>query len=87
MTFLNIGSGTGYFSSLAGFMIKPHGVNHGIEIHNDLVEFARERVNDFFKHRVFIAKETCSPTFITGNCFLLDPSQMKYDRLLSFIYY
>ncbi|XP_065667346.1 uncharacterized protein LOC100214952 isoform X3 [Hydra vulgaris] len=81
MSFLNIGSGTGYFSSVAGFLIKPHGLNNGIEINNDLVEFAREKVKDLFKYNEMAAKEICPPTFISGNCFLLDPSQIKYDRL------
>ena len=80
MSFLNIGSGTGYFSCLAGYLIKSHGVNHGIEQHEDLVKFSKEHVNEFFENGPQDAAEICPPLFISGNAFRLDPAQMKYDR-------
>lgn len=81
MSFLNIGSGTGYFSCLAGYIIKHHGINHGIELHEDLLEFSKERINDFLSNGPVDAKEICPPVLLTGNCFQLDPGQLKYDRL------
>lgn len=80
MSFLNIGSGTGYFSCLAGYIIKHHGINHGIELHEDLLEFSKERINDFLSNGPVDAKEICPPVLLTGNCFQLDPGQLKYDR-------
>lgn len=80
MSFLNIGSGTGYFSCLAGYLIKAHGVNHGIEQHEDLVRFAKEHVKEFFDNGPQDTAEICPPLFISGNAFRLDPGQMKYDR-------
>lgn len=80
MSFLNIGSGTGYFSCLAGYLLKRHGINHGIEIHDDLVQFARKRVDEFIRYGTGDTRDICVPLFISGNCFQLDQSQMKYDR-------
>lgn len=70
-SFLNIGSGTGYFSTMVGLLLGSTGMsscplylclttqifvfedfffaglNHGIELHQDNVEFAYERLNSF----------------------------------------
>ena len=80
---MNIGSGTGYFSCLAGCILKPTGINHGIELHKDLVEFANERVNEFLRLSPQVAQNICLPKFLHGNCFRLDPSLCKYDRVYS----
>lgn len=80
MSFLNVGSGTGYFSSLAGYILKKHGINHGIELHEDLVDFSKQSITEFIKYGPGDAREICTPVIIPGNCFQLDQSQMKYDR-------
>ncbi len=80
MSFLNVGSGTGYFSTLAGFILKKEGTNHGIEVYDDLVEFANEKVQCFLEHGPADVKEICHPVFIAGNCCRLDTEQTKYDR-------
>ena len=41
LSFLNIGSGTGYLSTMAGLILGRNGINHGIELHADVVEYAR----------------------------------------------
>lgn len=28
----------------------PYGVNHGVELHKDVVEYAREKLDDFIKN-------------------------------------
>jgi len=90
MSFLNIGSGTGYFSCLVGYLIKSHGVSHGIELHEDLLDFAKDHVKEFLAHRPQDTSEICPPLMISGNGFRLDPNQLKYDRYnnnrLSFIH-
>jgi protein-L-isoaspartate O-methyltransferase len=41
MSFLNIGSGTGYLSTMCGLLIGRNGMNHGIELHADVTDYAR----------------------------------------------
>ena len=43
LSFLNVGSGTGYFSALAAQLLGPDAVHVGLERHADLVRHARER--------------------------------------------
>lgn len=81
LSFLNIGSGTGYFSCLAGYILQAHGVSHGIEVYEDLVQFAKERVEEYFRFCPSVAYDICPPKFIAGNCFQLDPSGCCYDRV------
>ena len=81
LSFLNIGSGTGYFSCLTGYILKPGSINHGIEIHEDLVEFALERIKEFLYFCPHVAQDICRPNILAGNCFRLDPMLCKYDRV------
>ena len=80
---MNIGSGTGYFSSLAGYVLKRGSTNHGIEVYEDLMDFANERLEEFLRYSPQVGREFCQPRFIAGNCFRLDPSDRKYDRIYS----
>jgi len=47
MKFLCFGSGTGYFCTLAGHLVGPTGIVHGIEIFEDVVDFADERCKTY----------------------------------------
>lgn len=81
LSFLNIGSGTGYFSCLAGYILQTQGINHGIELHEDLVQFAKERVEEYLQYCPAIAHDICPPKFLAGNCFRLESSSCSYDRV------
>ncbi|KAL9980549.1 hypothetical protein ACROYT_G009151 [Oculina patagonica] len=81
LSFLNIGSGTGYFSCLAGCILQAQGINHGIELHEDLVAFAKERVEEYLRFSPTVAYDICPPKFVAGNCFRLDPAGCNYDRV------
>jgi len=78
MSFLNIGSGTGYFNSIVAHLLyaEPYiSTNHGIEIWPQTIEYCREKVKQIPK-----ADETCD--FFQGNVYSLDvKNSMKYDRI------
>ena len=67
-SFLNIGSGTGYLSSIVAELLGGTGVNDGIETDGALVSMARK-----------LAAPSCR--FITGNGLLLSSYKRTYDRV------
>uniref|UniRef100_A0AAY4B3T7 Protein-L-isoaspartate O-methyltransferase domain-containing protein 1 n=1 Tax=Denticeps clupeoides TaxID=299321 RepID=A0AAY4B3T7_9TELE len=82
LSFLNLGSGTGYLSTMVGLIIGPFGVNHGVELHKDVVEYARERLDDFVKTSdSFDRFELCEPQFVVGNCLDISSDSHQYDRI------
>lgn len=81
MSFLNLGSGTGYLSTLAGLILGGNGTNHGVELFQDVIEYAHKRLESFIKTvPSFDDFEFCEPQFVCGNCLLL-PSGYAYDRV------
>ncbi|CAN8026324.1 unnamed protein product [Ixodes persulcatus] len=81
LSFLNLGSGTGYLSTVAGLILGPYGVNHGVELHEDVVLYARRKVGEFMRGTEALDEhEFCEPRFVVGNCLALDPGR-RYDRV------
>lgn len=81
LSFLNLGSGTGYLNTIIGLLVGPNGLNHGIEYHADVVEYAYQRLDQFKNESYAIDKyDFCEPIFIEGNCIDLDPNS-RYDRI------
>eukprot|EP00428_Durinskia_dybowskii_P028609 CAMPEP_0170240432 /NCGR_PEP_ID=MMETSP0116_2-20130129/19974_1 /TAXON_ID=400756 /ORGANISM="Durinskia baltica, Strain CSIRO CS-38" /LENGTH=517 /DNA_ID=CAMNT_0010491251 /DNA_START=119 /DNA_END=1670 /DNA_ORIENTATION=+ len=73
MSFLNVGSGTGYFSSLVAELLGEGSVNDGIDIWPELVEHSRERCRRLGKGSI---------EFNQGNIYQLDVNVgMRYDRI------
>ncbi|KAM3184001.1 hypothetical protein ACTXT7_009245 [Hymenolepis weldensis] len=71
---LNIGSGTGYLSTMFGLLLGSNGVNHGIELHSSNVQFARERLRHFMSTSDAIYEcDFCPPQFTVGNIFSVVP--------------
>ena len=59
----------------------PYGINHGVELHEDVVEYAKGRLDYFCrKSEWFDDFDFCEPTFIVGNCLQLAPGHL-YDRV------
>ncbi|KAJ3595086.1 hypothetical protein NHX12_004391 [Muraenolepis orangiensis] len=82
LSFLNLGSGTGYLSTMVGLIVGPFGVNHGVELHKDVVEYAREKLEDFIKNSDSFDKfEFCEPVFVVGNCLEISADSHQYDRI------
>lgn len=81
-SFLNLGSGTGYLSTMAGLILGPYGINHGVELHADVVSYGQERLEHFKKNSSAIDAFTfCDPQFVQGNCLCLPPDMRLYDRV------
>ena len=80
-SFLNVGSGTGYFSTMVGMLTGPYGVNHGIEIYPENIEFAYTKLKEFKESCWYDPMEFCEPYFVQGNGLLLSPANRQYDRI------
>lgn len=73
MSFLNVGSGTGYFNSIVGELTGSMATNHGVEIWETNVSHARERCASAGKANI---------EFKVGNVYQLDVnSTIRYDRI------
>ena len=60
----------------------PYGVNHGIEQHTEVVEYSRDRLENFKKmSESFDRFEFCEPLFTVGNCLLMNSGGRLYDRV------
>uniref|UniRef100_A0A1B6KHR3 Protein-L-isoaspartate O-methyltransferase domain-containing protein n=1 Tax=Graphocephala atropunctata TaxID=36148 RepID=A0A1B6KHR3_9HEMI len=82
LSFLNIGSGTGYLSTMVGLMIGPYGINHGVEMHLDVIKYAYDKLHDFKKNSPALdCFEFCEPVFVKGNGLCLPSDMRQYDRV------
>uniref|UniRef100_A0A0N4ZNP7 Protein-L-isoaspartate O-methyltransferase domain-containing protein 1 n=1 Tax=Parastrongyloides trichosuri TaxID=131310 RepID=A0A0N4ZNP7_PARTI len=82
LSFLNIGSGTGYFSTVAGFLLGANGVNHGIECREKITEYSIDRASQTLDTKEVNIFDWCRPVFITGNAFDIDDNTPnRYDRI------
>ena len=79
---MNIGSGTGYLSTLVGQILASNDTNHGIELHKDAIEYANTKIEQFMKYSDgFNVSKFCKPVFMHGNVHCLDISFRKYNRV------
>lgn len=82
LSFLNLGSGTGYLSTMVGLILGPFGVNHGVELHADVIQYAYQKLDLFIKTSDSFDKfEFCDPVFVAGNCLEISPDCRQYDRV------
>lgn len=82
LSFLNLGSGTGYLSTMVGLIIGSNGVNHGVEIHDDVIQYANKKLEDFKRCSGAVDQfDFCEPKFLHGNCLCLSSDVPQYDRV------
>ncbi|RVE43330.1 hypothetical protein evm_012034 [Chilo suppressalis] len=82
LSFLNIGSGTGYLSTLVGLILGSGGISHGVEAHPIVVEYANKKMCQFLENSPTLDEfDFCEPKFYYGNGLCLAPLQAPYDRV------
>lgn len=82
LSFLNLGSGTGYLSTMVGLVLGLFGVNHGVELHGDVVDYANRKLDEFLhKSQAIDEYEFCKPKFVVGNCLQFGSGTRLYDRV------
>ncbi|XP_030754406.1 uncharacterized protein LOC115881164 [Sitophilus oryzae] len=83
LSFLNLGSGTGYLSTMVGLILGTNGVNHGIELHEDVILYANRKLEDFKRYSGALDEyDFCEPKFRQGNCLsLTSECTALYDRI------
>ncbi|RXG51137.1 Protein-L-isoaspartate O-methyltransferase domain-containing protein 1, partial [Armadillidium vulgare] len=60
----------------------PTGINHGVELHGDVVEYARERLAWFLANTGSVdVSFFCEPQFSQGNALCIKEEKMLYDRV------
>jgi SAM-dependent methyltransferase len=73
MSFLNVGSGTGYFSSIVSELIGEFAISDGVDIWPETVAFAADNCRQAGKNNIH---------FTVGNVYQLDVNQgTLYDRI------
>jgi len=78
-SFLNVGSGTGYLSTLVSQLIGKDAINHGCDINADVINFAREILD-----KVSLSLNSGEPLnieFVEGNGLCIEANKMRYDRI------
>lgn len=67
LTFLNIGSGTGYLSTMAGLILGTSGISHGVEVHPAVYEYAVKKLSQFIENSPILDDfDFCEPKFYFG---------------------
>ncbi|VDK70413.1 unnamed protein product [Litomosoides sigmodontis] len=81
-SFLNIGSGTGYLNTVAGYLLGSSGTNHGVEIHSNIIEYSRSLVIETLHCPETQCYDWAIPEFACGNGLHLSPHHYsRYDRV------
>ena len=63
-------------------LIGPYGRNHGVEQHQDVVDYANDRLAEFKKNNPsFDDFDFCEPEFMVGNCLMITSGCQLYDRV------
>lgn len=77
-TFLDIGSGCGHMTCLAGYMVGPRGKVLGLDIHDFIIEFSESNKAKFEAKSGIDLSNT---VFEMRNCFIADVLGRTFDRI------
>lgn len=67
LSFLNVGSGTGYLSTLVGLILGSGGISDGVEVHTAVVEYSTKRLGQFIENSPVLDEfDFCEPRFYNG---------------------
>jgi protein-L-isoaspartate O-methyltransferase len=80
---LDIGSGSGHLTALAGYLTGPTGLVHGLDLYDHIIEFSKKNVAEFLASRPPDSPQIIlnHVHFIKRNCFLPAPEVVLYDRI------
>ena len=82
LSFLNIGSGTGYLSSIIAQILGPTGVCYGVDIHMDVIEHC---MSAMARWKADIKPDLPHMEFLHGNGLHIDASKgeglVGFDRI------
>jgi protein-L-isoaspartate O-methyltransferase len=82
LSFLNVGSGSGYLSALAAYIVGANGLVHGVEVQPDVTRYAEQKLRSFRNEAPIAHLLSTEVTFICGNALLIDGAgNRKYDRI------
>lgn len=71
LTFLNVGSGTGYLNTLVGLIIGTSGINHGIEVNSFVVDYSNKKLSHFIENSPTLDEfDFCEPKFFCGKSLI-----------------
>ncbi|KAH3759527.1 L-isoaspartateD-aspartate O-methyltransferase [Pelomyxa schiedti] len=78
-SFLNVGSGSGWLSTVAALLVGVRGLSHGVEISYETFLFAKERVRNFAHTHPDL--QLAPIEFVLGSGCNLPADACKYDRI------
>jgi len=80
---LDIGSGSGYFTILAGYLCGNTGFVHGLDVYDHIIEFSQNNVKSFLNDEkgVALGRTFDNVKFFKRNCFLPSIDEVLYDKI------
>lgn len=80
---LDIGSGCGYFTILAGYFTGPDGFVLGLDLYDHIIEFAQNNIKSFLNDEkgTALGMTFDHVKFVKRNCFLPSIDNMLFDKI------
>ncbi|KNC53214.1 protein-L-isoaspartate O-methyltransferase domain-containing protein 2 [Thecamonas trahens ATCC 50062] len=80
-TFLNIGSGSGYLSTVASILLGPTGCSLGVELDEAALEWAKARTDELFSSPWINTARMRQPHFFRGDALSLASDTLRFDAI------